>query len=99
VYAKNLRLNKGVDNKLQFQFLNQEQKAVNITSREIIFRLISYNGEEIILEKLLTLTLALNGLCEVIISPVELEDIDTQYCYYTLEMAENGYNYPVFVNT
>lgn len=99
VYAKNLKLNKGVDNKLQFQFLNQEQKPVDITGKEIILRIISYNGEEIILEKLVTLTLALNGLCEVIISYTELENVDTQYCYYSLEMAENGYNYPVFVNS
>lgn len=99
VYAKNLKLNKGVDNRLQFQFLNQEQKPVDITGKDIVFRLINYNGTEIILEKLLTLTLSLNGLCEVIVYPTELEDIDTQYCSYSLEMAENGYNYPVFVNS
>lgn len=99
VYAKNLKLNKGVDNKLQFQFLNQEQKPVDITGKEIIFRLISYDGTKVLLEKLLTLTLSLNGLCELLVSPTEIEDIDTQYCSYSLELTENGYNYPVFVNS
>ena len=33
VYAKPLTLNKGVDNKIQFQFLNQEQKPVDITGK------------------------------------------------------------------
>ena len=58
VYAKNLKLNKGVDNKLQFQFLNQEQKPVDITNLEITFRLISYDGTEILLRKGVTQTLA-----------------------------------------
>ena len=31
VYAKNLTLNKGVLNTLQFQFINQQQKPVDIT--------------------------------------------------------------------
>jgi hypothetical protein len=31
VYAKRLTINKGVDNVLLFEFVNQEQKPVNIT--------------------------------------------------------------------
>lgn len=99
VYAKNLKLNKGVDNKLQFQFLNQEQKPVDITGLEISFRLINYNGTEILLRKSLTPTLALNGLSELIVTSSEIENIDTQMCYYSLEIASAGYDLPVFVNS
>ena len=32
-YAKPLTLHKGVDNQIQFQFLNQQQKPVDITGK------------------------------------------------------------------
>jgi len=99
VYAKNLKLNKGVDNKLQFQFLNQEQKPVDITNLEITFRLISYDGTEILLRKGVTQTLALKGLCELFVSSSEIEDIDTQYAYYSLDVEEGSNVYPVFTNS
>jgi hypothetical protein len=99
VYAKNLRLNKGVDNTIQFQFLNQEQKPVDITGLEISFRLISYDGKSVLLRKTVTQTLALNGLSQLFVSSSELENIETQNGYYSLEITDNGNNFPVFVNS
>jgi hypothetical protein len=99
VYAKNLRLNKGVDNKIQFQFLNQEQKAFDITDKEITFRLINQTGTTVLLQKAITNTLALNGLCELVATSADLEDIDTQYCSYSLEFTDAGLTLPVFVNS
>lgn len=99
VYAKNLKLNKGVDNKLQFQFLNQEQKPVNISQIEIGFRLLNNNGTEILLRKSLTPTLALNGLAELLVTSSEIENIDTQLCYYSLEISSSGLDLPVFVGS
>ena len=39
-YAKTLVLNKGVDNILEFAFINQDQKPVNITGLEITARIL-----------------------------------------------------------
>ena len=58
-YAKTLNLHKGVDNKIQFKFLNQEQKPVDITGKEITCRLINSDGTEVLLNKALTLELSL----------------------------------------
>lgn len=99
VYAKNLRLNKGVDNTIQFQFLNQEQKPVDITGLEITFRFINYDGKSALIRKTVTPTLALNGLCELFVTSSELEGIDTQKGFYSLEINSNGNNVPVFVNS
>ncbi len=98
VYAKTLKLHKGVDNKLQFQVLTQDQKPVNITGKEITIRIISFEGSHILLKKSLALTLPLKGLAELRISPPELEHIDAQKCYYTLEIPDNTYNLPMFVD-
>ena len=99
VYAKNLRLNKGVDNVIQFQFLNQEQKPVDITDLEVSCRIISYDGTKLLLRKALTPTLALNGLAQLVTTSSELEDIDTQLCYYSLEINNGSYDLPVYVNS
>ena len=48
VYAKNLKLNLGVDNVILFQFQNQDQKPVNITGATFTFRIISQNGENLL---------------------------------------------------
>lgn len=99
VYAKNLTLNKGVDNKIQFQFLNQEQRPFDITDKDITFRLIDESGTEILLQKLVTPTLALNGICELVTTASEIEDINPQYCSYSLEISDDSYDLPVFVSS
>jgi len=104
VYAKTLTINKGVDNKIQFQFLNQEQKPVNITAQttfpnQITFRLISEDGQRTLLQKALTPTLVLNGLAELIVTSAEIEEIDVQFCSYSLETSAAGLDLPVFVDS
>ena len=54
-YAKPLTLHKGVDNQIQFQFLNQQQKPVDITGKVITCRIINYEGSMLLLSKSLTL--------------------------------------------
>lgn len=99
VYAKNLTLNKGVDNKIQFQFLNQEQKPYDITDKQIIFRMIDESGTEILLEKLVTPLLPLKGICELQTTASDIEDVLPQYCSYSLQITESGLDLPVFVNS
>ena len=48
VYAKNLKLNLGVDNVILFQFQNQDQKPVNITGATFTFRIISQDGQNLL---------------------------------------------------
>jgi len=99
VYAKTLKLNKGVDNKIQFQYLNQEQRPVDISDYEITFRLINYNGTETLLQKAITNLLPLTGICEILITANDIVDIDPQMCSYSLEVSESGYDFPTFVNS
>lgn len=97
-YAKPLTLHKGVDNKLQFQFLNQEQKPVNITGKEITFRIINYNGSTVLLRKALTIELGLTGIASVFLNASDLENIDAQKAHYSLEIPIGEFDFPVFVD-
>jgi hypothetical protein len=98
-YAKPLTLNKGVDNQIQFQFLNQEQKPVDITGKSITCRLINYEGNEVLLQKALTLQLPATGIAALFLNPADLAGIDAQKCYYSLEIPVGEFDYPVFVDS
>lgn len=98
VYAKTLTLHKGVDNAIQFQFLNQAQKSVDITGKSILCRLISYDGERLLLEKTLTLVTPLTGIAVLQLSAADLEGITSQRCYYSLELPVGVFTYPVYVD-
>lgn len=98
VYAKELVINKGVDNLLEFAFINQEQKPVNISGKEITCRILNYDGTEVLLQKTLTPTLPVTGITTLQLTAEEIEDIPTQNCYYSLEIPVNTFNYPVFVD-
>ena len=95
VYSKTLKLHKGSDNRLQFQFLNQEQKPVNITGKEITLRLISYDNSKILLQTSLVNTLSLTGIAELRLNADTLKGITAQKCYYSLELPDElGLNVP-----
>ena len=98
-YAKPLTLNKGVDNQIQFQFLNQEQKPVDITGKSITCRLINYEGNEVLLQKALTLQLPATGIAALFLNSADLASIDAQKCYYSLEIPVGEFDYPVFVDS
>jgi hypothetical protein len=98
VYAKPLTLHRGVDNKIQFQFLNQEQKPVDITGASITCRLISYDGSKVMLSKALDLDLPLTGIASLNLNAADIEDIPAQKAHYSLEFPVGALGYPVFVD-
>ena len=97
-YAKTLMLHKGVDNKIQFQFLNQEQKPTDITGKTITCRIINYDGTEVLITKALTPELPLTGIAYLHLNAADIEDIPAQLCHYSLEIPTGEFGYPVFVD-
>ncbi len=97
-YAKPLTLHRGVDNKIQFQFLNQEQKPVDITGKTITCRVLNYTGTQVLLTKALDLDFALTGIASLRLNAADIEDIDAQKAYYSLEIPVGEFDYPVFVD-
>lgn len=99
MYAKNLKLHKGVDNKLQFQFINQDEKPVDITDKEITFRVINNDGTTVLLRKALTLLLPLTGIAQLELNAADVEDINPQNGFYSLEIPVGSFDFPVFVDS
>lgn len=98
VYAKDLTLNKGVENKIQFQFLNQEQKPVDMTGKTISFRLIKYDGSMVYFSKELTQLLPLTGITQLELDASDIAGVEPQLCYYSLEVVEGNSHLPAFVS-
>ena len=97
-YAKTLTLHKGVDNQIQFQFLNQEQKPIDITGKEITCRIISYDGSQVLLNKALDLVYAATGIAALTLNAADIEDIAAQRAHYSLEIPVGDFDFPVFVD-
>lgn len=98
MYAKELTVVKGVDNLLEFAFINQDQKPVNLTGKVITARILSSDGRSVLVQKTLSSIYPITGLMSLQLTALEIENIDVQKAYYSLS-ANNGTNdYPVFVD-
>jgi hypothetical protein len=100
VYAKQLTINKGVDNVLLFEFINQEEKPVNITGSSFFFRVISTEGDKLLLEKPMVILNAATGRVKVQFSGSELLEVLAQPANYSIQRTQpgGGYSDAVFVN-
>jgi hypothetical protein len=98
VYAKELILHRGVDNLIEFAFVNQEQKPVDISNKEITARIINPDGKKILLQKTLVYIFPVTGIAGLRVSSEELDKLDRQLCYYSIEIPVDEFDYPVFVD-
>jgi hypothetical protein len=98
VYSKELTINKGSDNTIEFAFINQDQKKVDITGKDVTFTILSYDGQEKLLEKTLTPIYAATGLTSIQLSSKDIEAFDAQKCSYTLTVKEDSASKAVFVD-
>lgn len=90
VYAKKLTIAKGVDNVILFQFINQEEKPVNITGNTFLFRVIAQNGGELLIEQPLVILNAATGRAKVTLQSSELIDIKAQPASYSIARTQPG---------
>ena len=90
VYAKELQIQRGVNNVLQFAFINQDQKPVSVLGSLIIFRIISNDGAQLLLQKTVAQPLPLTGITQIELTADEVEGIPPQQGWYSLELVDNN---------
>ena len=98
VYAKTLTVNKGVDNVLLFEFINQDQKPVNITGSTVRFRLLNQTGDKLLLEKDMTVLSASLGRVKVVLDTADTIDIVAQPGSYSIERTQGNYVQAAFTD-
>jgi hypothetical protein len=98
VYAKQLTINKGVDNVLLFEFINQDQKPVNITGSSFVFRLISQDGNELLLTKDMTILSAATGRVKVTLTTEDTINLVSQPASYSIQRTSGDYVQAVYTD-
>ena len=98
VYAKQLTVNKGVDNVILFEFINQDQKPVNITGSSFIFRLLNQTGDAVLLSKQMETLSAPLGRAKVVLDPVDTDIILAQPASYSIVRTSGNYEQAVYVD-
>lgn len=98
VYAKKLTINKGVDNVILFEFINQDEKPVNITGSTMTFRLISQDGVDLMAAKEMVILSAATGRAKVTLTAAELNSILAQPASYSISRASGNLIEPVFTD-
>ena len=86
VYQRNLKVYRGVDNRIEFRVKTSDQKAVNITNRTLVFRLISRETQELLIKKDCVTLDADIGRIYVDLSKHELLDIEPALYQYALSV-------------
>lgn len=98
VYAKNLKLNLGVDNVILFQFQNQDQKPVNISGSTFTFRIISQNGETLLYAReMISLSDAL-GRVKVVIPSADTLVLQAQPASWSIEVSSGDLSQAVYTD-
>ena len=90
VYAKKLKINRGVDNVILFEFINQDQKPVNISGSTITFRLISQDGNTLLISKDLEILNATFGRAKVTLTEEEMDLVEAQPAGWSLEKTNSS---------
>ena len=98
VYAKRLTINKGVDNVILFEFINQDEKPVNITGSTMIFRLVNQTGDALLAEKEMVILNAAYGRAKVTLTNAELDTVMAQPANYSITRASGNLYEAVFTD-
>jgi hypothetical protein len=84
VYNRNLKIFRGVDNRIDIQVRNADQKASNITGSTLVFNLISRDTKNLVLVKDFTTMDLATGKVTVTLTDLELIDLDAGFYNYSI---------------
>ena len=82
VYSRQIKIYKGIDNTVQFRFLNADQKPIDISAEDIKF--VAYSESNVKVLELSATATATKGLATLTIGKTDLEDLLQQYLTYTV---------------
>jgi hypothetical protein len=98
VYQRNLKIYRGVDNRIDFQVKNAAQKPLDITNGVFVFTLVSRETQELLLTKVCDVRSFDNGRIYVDLTEAEVRDIEPGFYQFSLVQevhAASGDTYAV----
>ncbi len=98
VYAKQLTINKGVDNVLLFEFINQDEKPVNIAGSTFVFRVVNQAGDELLITKPMEILSSALGRVKVVLNTEDTINIMAQPASYSIQRSAGNYVQAAYVD-
>lgn len=105
MYQRDLKLQKGVKNKVQIQFKNSDQKFIDVSTSSFVFVLFDTVNQRNLIEKDVTIlddgtTRALRGLGEVVFTESDLQACESTFYKMGVKAVDTDGSYtPAFANT
>lgn len=84
VYNRNLKIFRGVDNRIDIQVRNSDQKASNITGSTLVFNLVAQDTKDLVLQKDFTSMDLATGKVTVTLTTDELINLDNGFYNYSV---------------
>lgn len=84
VYNRNLKIYHSVDNRIDLQVRNSDQKATNITGSTLVFNLINRDTSDLMISKECQVVNSTLGQCYVILTETDLQDIANGFYNYSI---------------
>lgn len=88
VYNRTLKIYRGVDNKIDLQARNQDQKSASLGSASLVFTIIEPEQKKKVLETDCVISSAINGKSYVLLTSLQLNDIQPGFYQYTLRVEQ-----------
>jgi uncharacterized lipoprotein YehR (DUF1307 family) len=98
VYQRTMKIYKGVDNRLDFQVRNNDNKAKNITELDsVTFNIIAVDTKGIQLQKAVTIETATEGKMYVLLSEADIQDLERGYYQFSMFYTDgDGNRFPLY---
>jgi BppU N-terminal domain len=84
VYQRNLKVYRGVDNRLDFHVKNGDEKPQPITNLTVVFNIIGTESKELVIQKDCTVNDVTKGRVSVTLSQADIENIQAGHYHYSL---------------
>lgn len=93
MYNHPIKLYKGIDNTIQIQIKNDNQKTLTITDKTVTFNVLnSSDGTSVLLSKTATIVDGINGKVKVVVTEGDLLNLDSQYLNYSVKVVDGENN-------
>ena len=91
VYNRNLKLYRGVDNKIDLQVRNSDEKSANITGSTLVFNLVTRDTKDLIMSRDCTTQSNTSGRVYVTITDDDLLDLESGFYNFTVTQEVREY--------
>lgn len=100
VYQRNLKAYRGVDNRIDFEVRNADQKKQDISALDIVFTLWAYDSKELILSRACTVVDNNSGRAYITISESEAQQLkDGFYQYSVYGLKDSQHKIPLYFDS